>query len=468
MDEEGLLQNGDDVVQNCMTTSSSTKVTLAVVFSSLVALSGSFANGCANGFSSPAESGIIHDLGLSTAQYAFFGSLSLFGSMLGAILSGKVTDFMGRRGALWFTLIFFMIGWLAIVLAKDVWWLDSGRFLQGFSGGVQGYASIIYVAEIIPKSIRGAFTMASQLMVCGGITVMFSVGNVLPWRTLALIGTIPCIIQFIGLLFIPESPRWLAKVGRHEEVESSLQWLRGKDTDVSQEAAEILNCTQSSDKLSIFRFKELLDKRYADPLIVGVGLPFLLPWAGTNGILLYANSVSDAAGCGPGIVTTTMAFIQIPFSVLGVLLMDKFGRKPLLIIDLAGVCLGGILIGVGFLLQNLQLWTNETPTIVFIGIQIYFSFFAFGAGLPFVIISEIFPMNIKSSAGSIAAFANSFNSWIVAYVFSFLFDWSSAGTFFIFSSICAMLMVFVVKKLPETKGRSLEEIEASWITQEVY
>ncbi|CAI9102344.1 OLC1v1000600C1 [Oldenlandia corymbosa var. corymbosa] len=413
--DEGLLQNcnaqnGDDVEENCCTNNvSSTKVTASEVFSSLVALSGLFTYGCANGYSSPAESGIIDDLNLSTAQYSLFGSLCLFGTMFGAIISGRISDFIGRRG--------------------DVWWLDSGRFLLGFGSGIQIYVSVIYVAEIIPKSIREAFTMASHLMVCSGVMVMFSSGNLIAWRALASIGIIPCFIQFIALIFIPESPRWLAKVGRHKEAESSLQWLRGQKADVSQEAAEIL---------------------------VGVGLPFWLPWSGTNGILLYASSISDAAG------QMTSIFVQIPFAVLGVLLSDKFGRRPLLIMYLAGVCLGGILIGVGFVFQSLRLWTNVTPTIVFIGIQMHFGFFAFGAGLPLVIISEIFPMNIKSSAESVATFAQGFNSWVVACVFNFLVGWSSAGTFLKFSSICVVLIVFVVKMLPETKDRSLEEIEASW------
>ncbi|KAL3537993.1 hypothetical protein ACH5RR_001359 [Cinchona calisaya] len=465
MDEEGLLQdyiheNGNDAAKG-----SSSKVTFAVVFSSLIALCGSFTFGCANGYSSPAESGIIDDLGISIAEYSFFGSLLLFGSMFGAIISGKVADLIGRKGAFWFVDLFYIIGWLAIVFAKDVWWLYVGRTLLGFSTGVQNYVSVVYVAETIPKNIRGGFTMASQLMVCGGISAMFSIGDIISWRTLAIIGTIPCIIQVIGLLFIPESPRWLAKVGRQKELEATLQWLRGKETDISQEAAEIQGCNQSLNKQQGSRFQDLLESKYAHPLIVGVGLSFLLPWGGGNGILLYASSIFDIAGCNVGIATTTMALIQIPFSVLGVLLMDKFGRRPLLMVDLAGACLGGILIGVGFLLKDLNLPINLTATTVLVGMQMYFAFFALGAGLPFVLISEIFPMNIKGTAGSLAAFTNCFNSWIVAYTFNFLFQLSSAGVFFIFSTICALLTLFVLRMLPETKGKSLEEIQALW-TQE--
>ncbi|XP_027163432.1 sugar transporter ERD6-like 5 isoform X2 [Coffea eugenioides] len=464
MDAERLLpdcssQNGVNAEKG-----SSPKVTFAVVCSSFIVLCCFFTYGCACGYSSPAESGIIHDLGLSTAEYSTFGSLLLFGSMLGAIISGKVADIIGRRGALWFAELLLIIGWLAIAFAKGVWWLIVGRLLLGFSTGVQTYVSIVYLAETIPPNNRGGFTM---FMACAGIAVMFSFGNIIPWRFLALIGTIPCIIQLIGLFFVPESPRWLANVGRQKELEASLQWLRGKETDISQEAAEIQDCNQSLYKQPISRFQELLETRYARPVSIGVGLSFLLPWGGSNGVLLYASSIFDTAGCNVGIATTTMSFIQIPFSVLGVLLMDKFGRRPLLMVDLAGACLGGLLIGVGFLLQDLKLPVDLSATTVFVGMQMFFAFYAFGAGLPFVIIAEVFPMNIKGTAGSLAAFINYLNSWIVAYVFNFLFKWSSAGAFFIFSIIYALLILFVLKMLPETKKKSLEEIQALW-TQEVH
>lgn len=444
------------------------KVTFAVAFSSFISLSGAFAFGCAAGFSSPAESGIMHDLGLSTAEYSLFGSLMTFGSMVGAILSGKLADFMGRRGATWFFQLFFIMGWLAIAFAKDVRWLDFGRLSIGFSYGVQNFVSIMYVAEITPASSRGGFTMAAQLMVCGGITLMFFIGNIIPWRILALVGTVPCLVNLVGAPFIPESPRWLAKVGREKELLAALQWFRGKDADVSDEAAQIMASTRSPKQQQGFGFTQLLDKRYARPLIVGIGLCTLLPLAGGTGILYYASSIFEAAGCSASVGTIAMALIQIPFTVLGVLVMDKFGRRPLLMVDIGGVLFGCLLAGLAFLFQDLGLLKHLTPTMALVSLLIYFAFFTFGAGLPFTILSEIFPLDIRGSAGSLTAFTNCLSTWIVSYAFNFLIEWNSAGTFFLFASISGLSILFVWKLLPETKGLTLEEIQLLWTTTEIH
>ncbi|KAI5659003.1 hypothetical protein M9H77_27796 [Catharanthus roseus] len=228
-----------------------------------------------SGYSSPAQSGIERDLDMSTAEYSIFGSLLTFGSMLGAIISGIVADFIGRRG--------------------DAWWLDLGRFLLGFSNGLQLYVSVIYIAEITPKEFRGGFAMAIQLMVCGGVVLMFFMGNIVSWRILALIGTVPCLIQVIGVLFIPESPRWLAKVGLRKQLEASLRLLRGRDADISQEATQIWDSTRQFEEQPRSGLWQLVERRYARPLIVGIGLSLLVPWGGITGILFYASSIFAAA-----------------------------------------------------------------------------------------------------------------------------------------------------------------------------
>ncbi|RVW53396.1 Sugar transporter ERD6-like 5 [Vitis vinifera] len=477
------------------------------VFSTAVAVCGAFTSGCAVGYSSPAESGIMDDLGLSVAEepafyssgdkgimeldcsgiscilsiergvrgnlrtswrtlhpvidtgkltqiclafnmikgeYSVFGSILTIGGIVGAVICGKITDLFGRRGTMWFSDIFCIMGWLAIALAKDYWWLDLGRLSIGFGIGLICYVVPVYIAEIMPKNIRGGFTSANTLMICCGSSLTFFVGTVVSWRILAVIGAIPCILQVIGLFFIPESPRWLAKVGQEARLEAALQRLRGKNADISQEAAEIRVYTEAFQQLSEARILDLFQRRYAHSLIVGVGLMVLQQFGGSNAILYYASSIFKSAGFSTTFGTRAMAILQIPVTFLGIVLIDKSGRRPLLMASAAGMCLGCLVVALSFLLQA------------------YLASLCMGvAGLPWVVMSEIFPINIKGSAGSLVASSNLFCSWITTYTFNFVFAWSSAGTFFLFSIICSATVLFVAKLLPETKGRRLEEIQAT-------
>ncbi|GMP60632.1 hypothetical protein CsSME_00023409 [Camellia sinensis var. sinensis] len=422
---------------------SSSSTTAVLLFGTFVAICGLFAYGCASGYSSPAESGIMEDLGLSTVEYSVFASVMTIGGMLGAIVSGKLTDLTGRRGAIWFSDIFITVGWLAILLAEGAWSLDLGRLSMGFGYGILPYAAHVYIAEITPKNIRGGFAAAGSIMVCGGLAFMFFVGNIFTWRTLAIFGMMPCLVQFLGLFFIPESPRWLAKIGRESELEDTIYRLRGKNVDIYAEVTEIREYTKTFQQLSKANILTLFERRYAHPLIIGVGLMSLQQFGGTNGLLYYASSIFEAAGCSAIVGTTAMAVIQV---------------------CAAGTCLGNILVGLAFLFQHLHLPMELSTTLVLSGVMVYSACMSLGMnGIPWVILAEIFPINIRGSAGSFVTFVYWFSSWIVSYCFNFLFEWSSAGIFFVFATICGSTVLFVAKLVPETKGRSLEEIQASMI-----
>ncbi|KAJ9180190.1 hypothetical protein P3X46_008466 [Hevea brasiliensis] len=460
--DRSQIRGRDDACVSGEVQSGGSSATTVLVISTLVAVSGSYVFGSAVGYSSPTQSGIMDDLGLSLAEYSVFGSILTIGAMVGAIMSGRIADYTGRRGIMGFSEMFCIIGWLAIAFSKASWWLNVGRLLVGYGMGLLSYVVPIYVAEITPKNLRGAFTTAHQLMICCGASITFLIGAFVSWRILAVIGTIPCLVQLLGLFFIPESPRWLAKIGRWKECEAALLRLRGENADISDEAAEIKDYTETLQQHSEAGIFELFRWKYAHSLIVGVGLMVLQQFGGVNGIAFYASSIFVSAGFSGTVGTIAMVVVQIPLTALGVVLMDISGRRPLLMISAAGTCLGCFLVALSFLLQDLHKWMDFSPFLALIGVLIYIGSFALGmGGIPWVIMSEVFPINMKGSAGSLVTVVNWLGSWIISYAFNFLMDWSSSGTFFIFASICGVTVLFVSKLVPETKGRTLEEIQAS-------
>ncbi|GMP76819.1 hypothetical protein CsSME_00033332 [Camellia sinensis var. sinensis] len=300
-------------------------------------------------------------------------------------------------------------------------------------------------------------------MIVTGSSVAFLMGTVITWRSLALTGLLPCIVLLLGLFFIPESPRWLAKVGLKKEFEAALQKLRGKDADVSREAAEIQTNIETLQSLPKAGLLDLFDRKYIRSVIIGVGLMVFQQFGGINGVGFYVSQTFVTAGLSSGTIgTVAYAIIQVPITIVGAVLMDKSGRRPLLMVSATGTFLGCFLTGASFFLKGQSLLLGWVPILAVSGVLIYISAFSIGMGaVPWVIMSEIFPIHVKGVAGSLVVLVNWLGAWAVSYTFNFLMSWSSTGTFLLYSVFCALTVLFVAKVVPETKGKTLEEIQAS-------
>ncbi|GMI65246.1 hypothetical protein like AT4G04760 [Hibiscus trionum] len=459
---EALLVRGGDGDDAGGEHQNSSSVTTTLVLSTIVAASIHFGHGCVIGYTAPTQSVIMEDLGLSLAQFSLFGSMSNLGSILGALASGRTTDMVGRKGTMWILNLFYIVGWLAIAFAKVPWLLDVGRLLLGFREGIASYLVPVYLAEITPKNLRGRFTAGVQMMSVIGLSMMYIVGPFINWRVLALIGIIPGLVQLPLLFFIPESPRWLVKVGRETEFETALRSLRGKTANVFEEATSIKGYTDSMKRFSWGQMLDLFQKKYVHSLVIGIGIMVLQHSGGAHGYTYYSGVIFVSAGLSEYAGLSTLAAVEMVMAVVSASLIDKFGRRPLLLVSSGGLCLGSFLTGTSFLLQDHQMWSEGTPILALISIWVYMGSYQVGmVVIPWIIVAEIFPINVKGAAGSMASLIGNICSWIVSYNFNFLFQWSSAGTFFIFSAICGLSVIFVAKMVPETKGRTLEEIQAS-------
>jgi sugar porter (SP) family MFS transporter len=403
---------------------------------------------------------------LSSFLQGVIVSVLLVGAVTGAIAGGPLSDRLGRRPVVLLAAIIFAVGAIAAALAPNVLILIFARFILGLGVGLASLIVPLYIAEIAPPDTRGALVSLNQLMITIGILLSYIVGVAFTpiegWRYMFAVAVIPALILGIGMFTLPESPRWLVKNGKLDKARSVLLLSR-VEADVETEMQQMEEIERIERQQAQVGYKELLAPWIRPALIVGVGLAIFQQITGINTVIYYAPTILEKVGfsAGGAIAATALGVgaVNVGFTILAVYIVDRVGRRPLLLIGLIGMIVSLGLLGVVF---SLGATSGAAGLLATICLALYIASFAISLGPIFwLMISEIYPLNMRGSAMSIAALCNWGSNFIVALIFPVLLaTFGGAGSFWLFAALGIVAWIFVYFMVPETKGRTLEEIEA--------
>lgn len=409
---------------------------------------------------------VRNDFLLSTVQEEVVVAAVLLGAVAGASFGGKLADHLGRRKLLIQVAILFIVGAIGTALAPTPTWLAISRVAVGIAIGIASFTAPLYISEVSPANVRGKLVSLNQLMITIGIVVSYAadygLADMRGWRWMFGLAAIPALILVIGLLFVPESPRWLMSRAQNDQARAVLQRIR-ETTDVDKELAEI----EADLQLQEGGWRELLTVSLRRPLIIGIGLAIFQQFTGINTVIYYAPTIFQLAGLHSAsaaiLATVGVGAVNVLLTIVALRLLDRVGRRPLLLYGLVGMVVSLGVLGSAFLFSSLS---SIVAWIAVISLAVYVACFAIGLGPVFwLLISEIYPLKIRGRTMSVATVACWGSNLIVALTFlSLLHSLGRCWTFWLYAVIGIIAWIFVYRLVPETKGRTLEEIDARWHT----
>jgi len=431
------------------------KYFLNSLFYSCVASLGGFLFGYHTAAISGALIFITAAFNLSIFHQEFLVSLILFGALIGSWAGGTIADLIGRKKTFFFSLFFLIIGTFLFVTSKNLWFLFSSRIMVGFSIGIFSAVVPIYIAEISHPKYRGKLVSINQLFLVSGILLSNIFGYFFSktqnWQCMFLMGLIFALLMFFLLFFIPETPSFLAT---HNQEKKAFEILKKIRQDINK--TEVIQ-NKTSKKIG---WKDLLSKSVRSAFFVGIGINIFRQITGINVVTYYAPKIFQVAGFATPhsamFATLLVTSTNLVASIIALWLIDKIGRRPLLIIGNSGMILSLFTLSLVFCLS-----TTNLSFLVIIALMFFTSSFAISFGsISWLINSEIYPMEIRGRAVGISTFINWVSNYIVSVSFlSLLHNFGKSNTFFLYGSIGVFALIFVIKKVPETKGKTFLEIQ---------
>lgn len=440
-----------------------------VLFATFVTAIGGFLFGYDTAVINGANSYLKAHMQLTPTQEGLAGASAILGCIPGAMFAGFLSDKFGRRQMLFLCAILYAVSGLLSALPRTFDEFLWARFMSGLGIGASSMICPVYIAEIAPEKWRGRLGTLFQLGIVTGIFLTLFVNKLIQgmgdeawntamgWRWMLGMEVVPA-VAFIGLLFaVPESPRWLAQRGREAEALSILERVGGPE-----HAAKEMAAIREANRAESGRFSELLTGPFARPLMLSVLLMAFSQFCGINAIMYYSTKIFATAGGGTDAAFTAsvwVGLINLLFTFVAIGFVDKAGRRPLLLI---GAAVQTVALGlVGWMFHAQQQGLALLACVV-----VFIAAFAMAMGpISWLFSSEIFPNRIRGRAMSVAALTIWVSCYIVAQTFPMLNDSAAVGpakTFWIYAFVSLLSFVFVFRLIPETKGRTLEEIERMW------
>lgn len=398
--------------------------------------------------------------GLSSFQQELVTSLLLVGAVAGALCAGRVSDRIGRRLTVLITAVVFVVGVLLAAFTPTYATLLAARVIIGLAVGSASMIVPLYIGEVVPPRVRGGMVSLNQLAITTGILgsylIDYGLSSTGDWRLMFGLAAIPAVALFTGMLFQQESPHWLIRQGREEEARRVLRRLRDK-SDIEAEVREVREISQREAGV-----RELFSPRIRPLLLVGALLAVFQQITGINTVIYYAPSLLQGAGFGNSgalLANVVNGAINVGMTIVAVWLLDKVGRRPLLLAGTAGMAVGMVITALSFLGGSHL--TGGLAIVAIIGLFFYTGSFAIGLGPVFwLLIAEIYPLKIRGAAMSVASMANWAANFVVTISFlTLLGAVGGVGAFFLFAFLTLVALGYFWRKVPETKGRSLQEIE---------
>lgn len=425
------------------------------------------------GVISGALDGVQRDFRLSPLAVEIVTSWVTLGALAGSLAGGELADRFGRRRALIAAAALFALGAAVESFAPSVPVLVAGRLVVGFGVGVAAVAAPLYAAELAPAGMRGRFVATYQLAITAGIFLSYLIDAALAgedrWRTMLGVSAVPAILLLAAMLAAVESPRWLARMGRRDDARAAIAHARpGLDPDVRLAAIE----TSLAQETGGASWREVFAPEWRRPLAVGIGLAVYQQVTGINAIIYYSDRIFAAAGFAGAAAqaqasTWAVGAVNVVATLIAIAFIDRLGRRPLLLAGLVGMGASLAVVGIAFATivpGAAQHGPSTAGLVTLAALVVFIASFAFSLGpVVWTVINEIFPGRVRGRAVAVATAVNWGAAFVVSQTFLSLVDEIGESlTFGLFALFCAVGWLWVYRKVPETKGRSLEQIQSLW------
>nr|XP_046272075.1 solute carrier family 2, facilitated glucose transporter member 6 [Scatophagus argus] len=416
-------------------------------------------------------------LRMDTEQAAWFGSIYTLGAAAGGLGAMLLNDMIGRKLSIMVSAVPSSIGYMLLGGAVNLWMLHVGRFLTGVAGGMTAASIPVYISEISHKSVRGALGSCPQITAVFGTLSLYALSLVVPWRWLAVAGELPALLMVVLLVFMPSSPRRLLSLGREQQAEKALRWLRGKHYDTHTELLAIQHSISTQCRVT---WSQLATPIYYRPIFISVVMRFLQQMTGVTPILVYLEPIFSQSHVPlePKYDAALVGVVRLFSVVIAAFLMDKAGRKALLYVSSMLMFLSSLTLTMishttacppGPTAPNITMsldyvahsGNTAASFIPVISTMVFIFGYAMGWGpITWLLMSEVLPLVARGVASGVCVTVSWLTAFMLTHAFTHLVDkYGLYVPYLCFMVVCVLCLLFNAVCIPETRGRSLEEIE---------